>query len=264
MKIEDANKIVDTQFEKLVSTLEQGQSETLKAHLAAIARFYRYSFRNLMLIFSQRPDATRVAGFNTWKKLHRWVKKGEKGITIISPMKLPNKETSVTSEIEEVPIAFRASHVFDVAQTEGEPIPQLGSAEGDPGKYLEQLRAFIINQGIVLHYSTDLDTAEGRSKGGTIEIRVGLEAAAEFSVLVHELAHEMMHHSPEVPKQGKKVLETEAESVAFIVTEAIGLSTNNASTDYIQLYNGNADTLRKSLEAVQKTASKIISALIAE
>jgi hypothetical protein len=264
MKIEDANKIVDTQFEKLVSTLEQGQSETLKAHLAAIARFYRYSFRNLMLIFSQRPDATRVAGFNTWKKLRRWVKKGEKGILIISPMKLSNNEMDVTSEIDEVPIVFRASHVFDVAQTEGEPIPELGSAEGDPGKYLDQLKGFIINQGIHLHYSTDLGAAEGRSKVGIIEIRAELSPSAEFSVLVHELAHEMMHHSPEVPKQGKKVLETEAESVAFIVAEAIGLSTSTASADYIQLYNGDAETLRKSLETVQKTASKIISALMTE
>ncbi len=91
MKVEEAKKIVDRQFENLVSTLEQGQSDALKAYFAAMAKFHQYSFRNLMLIFSQRPEATRVAGFNTWKKQGRWVKKGEKGIVIIAPMVLRSK-----------------------------------------------------------------------------------------------------------------------------------------------------------------------------
>ena len=81
-------------------------------------------------------------------------------------------------------------------------------------------------------------------------------------MLVHELAHEMMHRSPEALKRGKKVVETEAEAVAAIISEAVGLSSNTASSDYIQLYSGDAELLRTSLEAVQRVSSQILSALL--
>ncbi len=261
MKVEEAKKIVDRQFESLVSALEQGQSDALKAYFAAMAKFHQYSFRNLMLIFSQRPDATRVAGFNTWKKLGRWVKKGEKGIVIIAPMVLKPKDEQPDRE-DDKPAVFKASHVFDVSQTEGDSLPEFSSAQGDPGKYMEQLTNLISGQGIKLNYSSQLGSADGASTGGTILLKEGLSPAAEFSVLVHELAHEMMHRSPEALKRGKKVVETEAEAVAAIISEAVGLSSNTASSDYIQLYSGDAELLRTSLEAVQRVSSQILSALL--
>jgi len=86
MKAEQAKKLADDALANLAHALEHGPSDAMKNFLATMARFHRYSFTNAMLIAMQRPDATRVAGFQTWKSLGRFVKKGEKGIVIIAPM----------------------------------------------------------------------------------------------------------------------------------------------------------------------------------
>jgi N-terminal domain of anti-restriction factor ArdC len=88
MKVEQAKQIASKAIEQLSEALERGHSETLRNYLAAMARFHRYSLHNLILIVSQRPDATRVAGFHTWKQLGRSVKKGTKGIMILAPVVL--------------------------------------------------------------------------------------------------------------------------------------------------------------------------------
>ena len=257
MKVDEAKKIADAQIEHLVAALKEGKSGTLSAYLSAMSRFHQYSFRNLLLIFSQRPEATQVAGFNTWKKLGRWVKKGEHGIVIIAPIR--SKKAAEEKE-EEDHIWFKASYVFDVSQTEGETLPEFAEPSGDPGQYLELLKGLIAERAIKLEYSKDLGTAEGMSKGGVIVIKEGLPPAREFTVLVHELTHEAIHHLAGDNKS-KTVRETEAEAVAFVVSEAVGLTTGTSSSDYIQLYRGDTDTLKESLEAVQKTAAAIISAL---
>ena len=118
----------------LIQHLEAGKSETLTAYLAAMARFHSYSFGNILSIARQRPTATRVAGFYTWKELGRFVKKGEKGIQILAPMiaKRRRKDTAEqkhneNQETKSAPalIGFRAVYVFDVAQTEGPELPKL-------------------------------------------------------------------------------------------------------------------------------------------
>ena len=86
MKVEQAKQIVSKAIEQLGEALERGHSESLRNYLAAIGRFHRYSLRNVMLIASQNPTATHVAGFQTWHKLGRFVKKGEKGILILAPI----------------------------------------------------------------------------------------------------------------------------------------------------------------------------------
>src|SRR5262249_58416214 len=88
--------------------------------------------------------------------------------------------------------------------------------------------------------------------------------AEEFSTLVHELAHEMIHKAERRTVITKTVKETEAESVAFVVSKAIGLETGSASADYIRLYHGNAALLQESLEVVQRTAAVILGALAPE
>src|SRR5690348_81951 len=108
----------------LLQQLEAGKSETLTAYLAAMARFHSYSFGNILAIARQRPTATRVAGFSTWKELGRFVKKGEKGIQILAPIvghrRRKNDQQQETDEKPRpVLIGFRAVYVFDVAQTEG-------------------------------------------------------------------------------------------------------------------------------------------------
>ena len=86
MKKEDAVELADKCLKELAASLEQGQTEVLEKYLSALARFHDYSFRNMMMIVNQFPDASKVAGFLTWRKLGRWVKKGGSGSAILAPM----------------------------------------------------------------------------------------------------------------------------------------------------------------------------------
>jgi hypothetical protein len=105
--------------------LEAGQSEALTAYLKAIGRFHRYSLHNVLLIASQKPNASYVAGFRTWNELGRFVKKCEKGIMILAPIVRRKMENSDDDEKESFRIAgFRAAYVFDVSQTDGQDLPQ--------------------------------------------------------------------------------------------------------------------------------------------
>jgi antirestriction protein ArdC len=237
----------------------------MTAYFAAMARFHDYSFGNVMLIAMQRPDATHVAGFQTWKTIGRFVKKGEHGIVIIAPMAIRPKENAdgaLDRDVEDARILrFKAVYVFDVSQTEGEPLPEFATVGGYPNGHTDRLRAFVAEQGIALEFSSDLGASLGRSHGGRISLREGLAPAAEFSVLVHELAHELLHRRDGQERPSKTVRETEAEAVAFVVCQAIGLETGTAASDYIQLYDGDTKTLGASLDRIQKTAAAIIQAV---
>jgi hypothetical protein len=147
-----------------------------------------------------------------------------------------------------------------VSQTDGEPLPELGETAGDPGAYKGRLTTFIESLGIALSYADDLDGADGLSKKGAIVIRSGQARAAEFSVLVHELAHEMLHTGETRPAT-KTVRELEAEAVAFTVCSGIGLDAATPASDYIQFHNGDKDLLVQSLDSIQKTASRILQAI---
>ncbi len=267
MKAEQAKKLTDEALEHLAAALEQGQSDAMKTFLSAVSRFHRYSFGNIMLIASQKPDATRVAGFQTWKSFGRYVKKGEKGIVIIAPMVIRPKgdERNFDGEEEDRTILrFRAVYVFDASQTDGAPLPEPVRVGGNPNGYTERLKTLVTSKGITLEYSSTLGNADGMSQGGKITVSEGLSPAEEFSVLVHELAHEMLHRKDSGERPSKTVRETEAESVAFVVSQAIGLDTNSASSDYIQLYAGDKHTLAASLDRIQRTAAEIIEAVSEE
>jgi antirestriction protein ArdC len=261
MKVEQAKQLSTEAIERLTAALAAGKSEALTEYLKAVALFHDYSFGNIMLIAAQRPDATHVAGFQTWKKLGRFVKKGEKGIVIIAPMVFRAKdEGEGESDRAKGPqLRFRAVYVFDISQTDGEPLPEPESVNGDPGDYTERLRSFVASRGIAVEEAEFLAGADGVSKGGTIILRSGLSPAKTFSVLVHETAHELLHRTGERPS--KTVRETEAEAVAFVVNEAIGLQNGHAAADYIQIYDGNQATLAASLDRIQKTAAEIIAAI---
>lgn len=262
MKAADAIKMTQEALAKLTRDLEQGKSEALTRYLAVMAKFHHYSFGNIMLIISQRPDATHVAGFRTWLSVKRWVKKGEKGIVIVAPMFLKAREGEGSSEKPGEPIVrYKAVYVFDISQTDGEPLPQTDTTKGDPGQHLPRLQAFVTSLGIKLSSEPCPAGALGVSKGGEIRIIAGLPPAQEFEVLVHELAHELLHHGADAVRGNKTVRETEAEAVAFVVCHAIGLQTGSAASDYIQLFQGTKDTLAESLDRVQKTANRILEAI---
>jgi antirestriction protein ArdC len=266
MKVEQAKQIASNAIEQLRQALEAGHSEGLKEYLAAMARFRRYSWGNIMLIASQKPNATHVAGFHAWHKLGRFVKKGEKGILILAPIVRKKTESNGATEYDESSIAvgFRAAYVFDISQTDGQPLPEIGSVNGDPREYRERLAKFVAEHEIALEYSEEIAPARGTSSGGKITLLPGQSPAEEFATLAHEVAHEMMHRNERRSSTSKRIRETEAEAVAFVVCSAIGLETGSAAQDYIGLYGGDATLLGESLEYIQRTAAQILNAIGAD
>src|SRR6201747_220732 len=206
-----------------------------------------------------------------WNQLGRKVMKGQKGIRILAPMigvrrkKDKEAEKDITKQNQPVLVGFRSAYVFDVSQTEGAPLPDLSArVKGEVGEYRERLVDFISTQGIELEFKESIAPALGMSYGGRIAIFPGQAAAEEFSTLVHELAHELLHKAEQRTATTKTVRETEAEAVAFVVSQTIGLNAGRASADYIHLYHGNAALLTESLEVIQRTAALILSAIETE
>jgi hypothetical protein len=255
--------------EQLVAALKAGHTEVLKRYLEAMGRFRKYSFTNCMLIFCQKPDATRVAGFHTWKTAFgRNVKKGEHGIMIMAPMvrtKRAKSEVNIVS-IDAEPekfITFRPVYVFSEDQTEGDPLPDLRSSrvEGDAAVHLERMVKHVATSGITLEYGDSTMQADGVSHGGRIVLRPGMTEAETLSVLIHEYSHEQLHKGDRRKNTTKTVRETEAEAVAHVVCSSLGFATNGAAEIYIGLYEGDADLLMASLNLVQKTATDILVAI---
>lgn len=259
-----AKQIAERALGQLSEQLDTGNSEQLEAYILAMSRFHRYSFNNIMLIISQRPESSQVAGFHTWRKLGRAVKRGEKGIAIFAPMKFkPKQDLSPQDDPSgQTPhIFFRVVHVFDISQTEGEALPEPARVSGDPGDQLEALLNAARGSGLSVEFSDELHGADGVSKGGSIVLRSGMPPAEQFSVLAHEWAHEILHQNKDAPRPGRTVRETEAEAVAFVVSQAIGLDTGPAASDYIRLYNGDTETLTASLDRIQRAACLIIEVI---
>ena len=264
MKTNEQKQMVTQALDTLASAIERGESDQLKAYLAMLARFRRYSVGNVLLISMQRPGATHVAGFRTWQKLGRQVKQGEKGIRIFAPIvwrKKSEEKPEGKGEDPEELVRFRSVCVFDVAQTDGKPLPEFTQARGEPGEYTGRLLDFAAERGIDVEFSSALVSAHGMSAGGKILVRKGLSPAEEFSVLAHELAHELLHRD-EDELLSRTVRETEAEAVAFVVCQAVGLEATNAAADYIQLYLGSKETLLESLQRVREAAVEIIGAIM--
>lgn len=277
MLVKDRNKrkntqeLVDASIDALVKALEGGHSETLSSYLTAMAQFHNYSFQNILLIASQRPTASRVAGIRTWNGLGRRVKRGEKGIMIFAPLigykrnanEVSHQQTDArTDKPEPQLVGFRSVYVFDVDQTEGEELPELSNTvSGEVGDKLDKLISFTETQGIKLEFSDKIAPSRGMSYGGLIRILPELEETETFSTLIHELAHEMLHKAERRTMTTKAVRETEAEAIAFVICHALGLETGTGSSDYIQLYHGDSNLLKESLEVVQRTASSILGAI---
>jgi len=262
MNSENVKNITNQAIEQLIEALKAGKSEALTNYLAAVAKFHRYSFQNILLIARQCPQATRVAGFHTWRSLGRFVKKGEKGLMILAPLvrKVESADESDSDKQSRI-VGFRAVYVFDVSQTDGAPLPMIGVAEGEPGEYFSRLEHLVRDQGISLEYSAEIAPAKGMSCGKKIILLPGMAPAEQFSTLVHELSHEMLHRDARRLQTTQRVRETEAEAVAFVVCQGIGLNTNTAAQDYISLYSGDAALLLESLEYIQQTANQILNSI---
>ncbi len=269
---------------ELVGAVEQITSgEEWAAMLEVAARFHRYSFRNTILIRLQRPDATRVAGFNRWKDLGRHVRKGEKGIQILAPCTYRRKSEapgSIGADSEETGDAaqevrvlrgFRVAHVFDVAQTDGDPIPDVAPEllTGDePEGLLTQLVEQITARGFTFALVPPADMPIRGANGCTdhlahqVLVRDDVEPAQRAKTAAHELAHVLLH---EPGMACRDRIEVEAESTAYVVLRAIGADPGSYSFPYVTRWAGGDTSLIASTgERVVGAARSILDAFADE
>ena len=264
-----ASQLITTALDQLAAALAAGHSTSLTAVLRTMARFHRYSWTNQLLISMQRPEATRVAGFRTWLTLRRAVRRGEKGIAILAPMmrRDRSRDDGVEEQATRVVGGFRTVFVFDVAQTDGEALPDFARTVGDPGSASADLESLLSSRGVSVARVASISGAPGAlgaSFGGRIEIRDDLPPAEAFTTLLHEAAHELLHRDPVVGRLTHTVRELEADAVACVVAEALGLDAVQATADYIHLHQGSAELLAASLGRIRKVAGELLDALGAD
>lgn len=230
----------------------------------------RTFFNNHLMIFLQRPDATMVAGFNRWKSLGRFVKKGEKGITIFAPCKYKTKiETEDGDErtMQQVR-GFRVVHVFDISQTEGEELPDLDAVrpkllDGDaPEGIWDVLTAHAQSIGYeVVRHQRGSENGYCDFMTKQIAVRPDVSTAQAVKTLIHELGHALLHS--EGPVASREVAEVEVESVAYIVCDALGLETGDYSFPYVTRWSGGELSLvRDTADRVVECACRILGSLL--
>jgi hypothetical protein len=270
-KIRSVRQAVWTGVELLASDIESGHPEVLSECLKAMARFHTYSFGNVLLISTQRPTATQVAGWRGWNELGRRIKQGEKGIMIFAPILAePKKQaiadgetTSEAAEPQQELLGFRQVRVFDVSQTEGEPAPGNDQFLNlDISDVLTKLTEFAGRQGFQIEYSDMIAPARGTSYYGLIRLLPDMDAKETVSIVIRELALQMLYETQRRSFVTRDVLLREAKAIAFVVLNALGLETEPAET--IQLYRSNLNLLAESLEVVQRTSAVILGALSPE
>lgn len=245
-------------------------SEKFITYLQVMSRFHNYSLNNQILIAAQMPEATIVAGYNSWmRNFDRHVKRGEKSITILAPQKIKIKvDTDKTDEYgnviqeEKEGIKFRPVSVFDVSQTEGKPLPQIISElTGDVSRYEQLLDA--ARQ--VAPYPIEIRAVEGSAKGWCnftqekIIIKEGMSEAQTLKTAFHETAHARIHAGDTDKSREQK--EVEAESIAYVVCSHFGLDTSDYSFGYVATWAGRQDInlLKQSLQTISQTAKSIIT-----
>ena len=261
-KAKALRKTIEDRLDVLAKALDDVRaSEMFRQYLDVQARFHRYSWHNTLLIVSQKPDAERVAGFQTWRKMGRYVCKGEKGIAIFAPCPFKRTETDdAGNDVEREGIYFKVVHVFDVSQTDGDPLPEVDVPDVEivADSLLANLERVASKRGIAINYTSLEPGYFGVSKGGSIDLATGHATGQQAKTLAHELAHEAMHKGEKRQGLTRSAAELEAESVAYVVCKHFGLDTEVRSSAYIALWDGNAKALRESLERIATTTRNII------
>lgn len=270
--------------EQLTAAVDDlAHSDAWRRMLRVASRLPTYSPSNVLLITVQRPEATRVAGFRAWKSLGRHVVKGEKGIAILAPCLYRASDTG-EGEVKratsgEVPVTaqeaaqrqlrgFRVVHVFDVGQTDGEPLPAVapdllvGSA---PHGLWERLAGLVEADGFVVERG-DCRGANGHTRfdDRVVRVRDDIDPAQAVKTLAHELGHVRADHEGRFTDTYHRsldcrgVAEIEAESIAYLVTTAAGLDSGGYSVPYVAGWSGGDPALlRATASRVLTTATKI-------
>lgn len=289
-----ADKRAD-QLKEITERLEQGvkdifTSEMYTKYLLTMSKFHNYSFNNTLLIAMQRPDATLVAGYNAWKnKFNRYVKKGEKGIQIIAPAPVKereerekiDKDTGLTvlnesgepeiEVVERVIPRFRVTTVFDYAQTDGEPLPTL-----EVNELTARVKDYTLLKEAIEQVSPvpiRFGEIEGSAKGyyshmdKEICVRADMGESQTIKTMIHEVAHAMLHDSDQMKQRGEEkdqlTKETEAESIAFTVCSALGIDTSDYSFPYVASWASGKELkeLKDSMDTIRLTSADFLEKL---
>ena len=252
---------------KMMAKLEQGVEETFKSGkfqdwLNFQAKFHKYSYCNTILIFTQRPEASRVAGFSTWKDMGRFVKKGEKAIKILAPIfkKVKNEETD---EEKQVLVAFKVVNVFDVAQTDGKELPDICKEIRTSSEVADQIIDGLFQ--VAKEKGIPVETYETGDAHGWYqprEHRIGLKNAAadQFAkTFLHEMAHAMTWEKGQAYAEGELI----AEGTAYVVAQYFGLESGSYSFEYVAAWasRAEAEALKKVASTIQKTSDALINRL---
>lgn len=263
------NKYMEELTQMLQTGLEEyATSEKYRDLLRVMSLFHNYSANNCLLIALQCPHASYVAGYTSWRNnFHRQVKKGEKAIRIISPVKYKKKNEE---DEEEERIGFKSASVFDISSTyqipDMEPVTiGVEDLQGHIENYKDFLHAFQS----ISPVPVDFRLFDGDARGyysdteKIIVVQDGMTERQSVKTLVHEIAHAMLHTKEQLQecKKDRKQKELEAESVAYIVCEHYGFDSEDYSFPYIVGWVGTGfqDILKESMTVIQKTADQIIT-----
>jgi len=285
----EGEKKIDLVMKQLKDGVESIQDNyQFRMFLTTMSKFHDYSIGNQILIMLQKPEAIRVAGFNTWKDLGRWVKKGEKGIAILAPVMPPRSKATcpgcgaevsrkarycpecgqgleTTSGFDmEQPRYFRVVYVFDVNQTEGEDLPEF-EVPVLTGEANEELFADLLAHMKQRSVSVDFDSRPNIDPGikgffsqAGIWVRPEEPRAQQLKTLLHEIAHYYSEGVFHIPRADA---ETIAESAAFVVGTHFGFDTGVRSFPYVALWAQDKKVLENNLGAIRKVSATIIEAL---
>lgn len=277
---------IDAVLKQLKEGVENVQnSENFRRFLLTMSKFHDYSIGNLILIAVQKPDATRVAGFNTWKDLDRWVKRGEKGIVILAPVMPPRPTCPVCGSriprgtrycpqcgevvegeepIEVTPAYFKVVYVFDVSQTEGKELPEfeVPVLTGEANEELfSKVLALARSEGLTVSFESrpyEDPSLKRQYFGKSIWVRPEESRAQQLKTLLHEVAH---YYSEGVFHIPRRDAETIAESAAFVVGAHFGFDTGVRSFLYVALWAQDKKVLEKNLEAIRRVSTTILKEL---
>ena len=285
-------------LKEITDRLEQGitelfESERYKEYLRVMSKFHNYSFNNTLLIAMQKPDASLVAGFSSWKNnFGRNVMKGEKGIKIIAPSPFTIKQEvektdpqtgkpvigkdgkPVTEEKEIKVPAYKVVSVFDVSQTEGRELPDIAVNEltGDVDRFKDFFAALEQASPVPVGFEKIEGGAHGyyHLEEKRIAIDEGMSDLQTLKTAIHEIAHAKLHdidlNAPkeeQKPRVDRRTREVEAESVAYTVCQHYGLDTSDYSFGYVAGWSSGKELaeLKGSLETIRSTAAEMINAI---
>ena len=291
-----AEKDRNQRMKEITERLEQGvkdifTSEMYANYLRTMSQFHSYSFNNTLLIHLQKPEASLVAGYQTWqKKFHRQVRRGEKGIQIIAPAPIRTREEiekvdpatmepvlkpDGTPEMEEVEYTiprFRVTTVFDVSQTEGEPLPELETPEllGSVENYEIFMQAIRDISPVPIRFDEIESGAKGyySSVDKEIVIQESMSESQTMKTGIHEVTHAKLHDRDIIEEMDEKkdqmTREVDAESVAYTVCQYFGLDTSDYSFPYIAGWSSDRDMkeLRSSMDTIRKVAGEMIEQIM--